>query len=125
MRRLPRRPRETSSGWLALAWRRYCKRSGRSCVHAGPARLQLQETYMAYTVPASLRASLSLLADALLPIEEWLKTKPYVPDPSALIPSEGPLPWRSGSISLNANSLELIRAFEAWIDDDATDEALS
>lgn len=81
---------------------------------------------MAYTVPASLHASLSSLADVLLPFQDWLQTPGrYVPDPLALIPSEKPLPWRSGPMSLNAASLGLIQAFEAWVDGDATDEALA
>lgn len=79
---------------------------------------------MAYTVPASLRASLSSLADALLPFQDWMQAKPYVPDPSVLIPSEKPLPWRSELKPLNAASLGLIQAFEDWIDGDATDEVL-
>ncbi|MEQ6352560.1 hypothetical protein [Ralstonia pseudosolanacearum] len=80
---------------------------------------------MAYSVPLPLRPSLTALVNALLPLASWLETKRYVPDASLLIPPAGPLPWRTGPVSLDADSLALISAFEAWVDDDATNEALA
>lgn len=80
---------------------------------------------MAYAVPTALRSALAALADALLPLADWVKSKPYVPDTTSFIPAIEQMPWRGGGAALNADSLELIRAFEYWVDHDATDEALS
>lgn len=80
---------------------------------------------MSYTVPSSLRGALTSLADALLPLSTWLASKSYHPDAATFIPKLNTIPWRTGTEKLDADSLELIRGFEALVCDDSVNEALS
>ncbi len=80
---------------------------------------------MPYTVPAALRGTLSAIAEAFLPLQDWIAKKKYTPNAATFIPSLGPLPWRDGAHRLDVDSLELIRGFEAWVGDDDTNEVLS
>lgn len=82
---------------------------------------------MTYAIPAQLRPTLPALVNALLPFGSWMveKSKTYIPDTASFIPPVSALPWREKSVVLDADSLALLPGFEAWVSDDATNEALT
>lgn len=82
---------------------------------------------MSHQISDARRAVLAGLAQAIFPLEEWLATKKYTPNPASLIPPEPGLPWRpsdGAAATLSTASMEAIAAFEQMLAD-GSDEALA
>jgi hypothetical protein len=71
--------------------------------------------------PPTLKADLGKLADAIVPLSEWLA------EPTKFIPTEqasSPLPWRKPGRPLNATALKVIPFLEQLLANDNPDEVL-
>ena len=67
---------------------------------------------VAYSIPEPMRSAVGILADLILPFEDWVR------EPNKFRPS-GELPWRSAATAaqaLNATGLQFVGTLEGWID---------
>ena len=76
---------------------------------------------MAYTIPEPERSAVVILADLILPLEDWVRDPgKYRPPGSS---NESDFPWRAAATpdkALNATGLQFVLSLEAWIENDET-----
>lgn len=76
---------------------------------------------MAYTIPEPERSAVVILADLILPLEDWVRDPgKYRPPGSS---NESDFPWRAAATpdkALNATGLQFVLRLEAWIENDET-----
>jgi len=81
---------------------------------------------MAYQVPQNVRAILAALAEAIFPIQAWIKQKPP-PKLDQLIPPLASVPWRPAGAdpALSTASFDIVRFLEIATDNDGDNVALA